>query len=80
MKYFNEAKFLWQNYVPKSGQAETIQGELIRAIVKLQDEAQRNGNGNWDQGFEIFCQFILLNGINIMKLQYQIQIIANQIR
>lgn len=34
MEYFNEAKFLWQNYVPKSGQAETIQGELIRAIVK----------------------------------------------
>lgn len=59
MKYFEEAKFLWKNYVPKRGQAETVQGELIRAIEKLRDETQRNGNANWDEGFEIFCQFIL---------------------
>ena len=59
MEYFAEAKFLWQNYVPKSGQAATVQGELIRAIERLRDEAQRNGNGNWDEGHGIFCQFIL---------------------
>jgi hypothetical protein len=58
MKYFEEAKLLWQNFVPKSGQADTVQGELIRAVEKLRDEAQRNGNGNWDQGFEMFCSFI----------------------
>ena len=39
MKYAEEAKQLWQTYVPKSGQADTVQGELIRAIEKLQDEA-----------------------------------------
>ncbi|MFD3274338.1 hypothetical protein ACE3MS_30040 [Paenibacillus dendritiformis] len=53
MKYFNEAKYLWQTYVPKQGQAETVQGELIRAIEKLRGEAQRNGNINWDKGFVI---------------------------
>lgn len=58
MKYFKEAKYLWQTYVPKQGQAETVQGELIRAIEKLRGEAQRNGNINWDRGFVIFCDFL----------------------
>jgi hypothetical protein len=58
MKYYDKAKSLWQTYVPKSGQADTIQGELIRAVEKLRDEAQRNGNINWDQGYQIFCAFI----------------------
>ncbi|MCM3700682.1 hypothetical protein [Paenibacillus macerans] len=58
MKYFEEAKYLWQTYVPPQGQAETVQGELIRAIEKLRDEAQRNGNINWDKGFVRFCDYI----------------------
>lgn len=57
-EYLEKAKFLWQNYVPQSGQAETIQGELIRAIEKLRDEAQRNGNINWDSGYLILAKFI----------------------
>jgi len=58
MKYFSEAKQLWQTYVPKAGQADTVQGELIRAVEKLRDEAQKNGNCNWDRGHEILCSFI----------------------
>ena len=58
MKYFKEAKYLWQNYVPKSGQADTVQGELVRAIEKLRDEAQRNGNINWDNGHLILSNFV----------------------
>lgn len=58
MKYFEEAKNIWNNYVPKSGQSEIVEGELIRAIEKLRYEAQNNGNGNWDEGFELFCQYI----------------------
>jgi hypothetical protein len=58
VKYAEEAKHLWQTYVPKLGQADTVQGELIRAIEKLLDEAQRNGNCNWDRGHEILCSFI----------------------
>lgn len=45
--YFETAKIIWQKLVPKSGQAETVQGELLRAIEKLRDEAQRNGNINF---------------------------------
>ena len=57
--YTEIGKFIWQNYVPKSGQADTVQGELLRANEKLRDESQRNGNINWDQGHEILARFIL---------------------
>ncbi|WLD92874.1 hypothetical protein [Alkalihalobacillus sp. AL-G] len=55
MKYFEEAKTIWKKYVPKSGQADTVEGELLRAIEKLRYEAQNNENGNWDEGFDRFC-------------------------
>jgi hypothetical protein len=62
MQYFEEARDLWRTYVPRRGQAESVQGELIRAVEKLRDEAQRNGNGNgngnWDDGFEILAPFL----------------------
>jgi hypothetical protein len=58
MLYFEEAKNIWQTHVPKSGQAETVQGELLRAVEKLRDEATRNGNGNWDEGFKILLNYL----------------------
>lgn len=48
-EYFEKAKYIWQNYVPKSGQAEYVRGELLRAIEKLRDEAHRNGNINFNE-------------------------------
>jgi len=45
--YNKTLKVMWQKLVPASGQAITVQGELLRAIEKLRDEAQRNGNGNF---------------------------------
>lgn len=48
-EYFEKAKLIWQNYVPKSGQSEFVQGELLRAIEKLRDEAHRNGNINFNE-------------------------------
>lgn len=58
MQYFNEAARIWRECVPKSGQADTIEGELLRAVEKLRDEAIRNGNTNWDAGFEILLSFL----------------------
>jgi hypothetical protein len=58
MKYFKEAQEIWRKFVPKSGQADTVQGELLRAVEKLRDEAQRNGNGNWDDGFELLLIYL----------------------
>jgi hypothetical protein len=58
VQYFDEAKKIWKTFVPKSGQSETVQGELLRAIEKLREEAIRNGNGNWDDGFEILLDYL----------------------
>ena len=58
MRYFEDAKHLWKTHVPKSGQADTVQGELIRAVERLRWESQNNGNGNWDEGFVMFCDFL----------------------
>ena len=65
MKYADDAKYLWKTYVPKRGQADTVQGELMRAVEKLRWEAQNNGNGNWDdedgsvnKNFIRFCDYL----------------------
>ncbi len=57
-EYREKGRYLWQNYVPKRGQADTVQGELIRALGKLWDESHRNGNINWDTGHEILAKYI----------------------
>ncbi len=57
-KYFDECKFIWKNYVPKSGQADNLQGELLREIEKIRCEAQDNGNINWNDNFSSYCDFI----------------------
>jgi len=58
MQYFKEAQNIWKDYVPRAGQASTVQGELLRAVEKLRDEAIRNGNLNWDEGFDIFISYL----------------------
>lgn len=47
-----------ENYVPKSGQADNLQGELLREIEELRCEAQDDGNINWDEDHSYFCNFI----------------------
>ncbi|BCV42108.1 MAG: hypothetical protein Sw1PiTSA_12130 [Shewanella algae] len=54
----NTAQWIWENLVPDSGQSETVQGEILRAIEKLAHEAQANGNFNWDQGFQKLVSFL----------------------
>lgn len=58
MKHLETAKIIWQTLVPKSGQADTVQGELLRAVEKLRDEAQRNGNINYDKSHLILANFL----------------------
>lgn len=52
------ARWIWHNLVPRQGQAETLQGELLRAVERLRWEAQTNGNVNWDDGFLRFLDFL----------------------
>src|SRR3954447_4561273 len=58
MKYLEEAKELWAKYVPREGQADTQQGEMVRAVERLRDEALRNGNGNWGPGYERLGEYL----------------------
>jgi hypothetical protein len=37
--HFEECKYIWKNMVPKSGQADSLQGELLRQAEKLHHEA-----------------------------------------
>jgi hypothetical protein len=55
---FKTAQWIWRNLIPKKGQAATVQGELLRCVERLRWEAQNNGNGNWDDGFEAFITFL----------------------
>ncbi len=57
-KYFDECKYIWKNYGPKSGQANNLQGELLREIEEIRCEAQDDGNINWDDNHSYFCDFI----------------------
>lgn len=57
-EYLEECKYIWQQYVPKKGQASNLRGELLREIEKIRCEAQDNGNINWDNDFTYFCDFI----------------------
>jgi hypothetical protein len=58
-EYHKLGQYIWRTYVPPSGQAVTVQGELLRASEKLRDECHRNGNMNWDNGHEILARYIL---------------------
>jgi len=51
-------RWIWENLVPKAGQSDWVQGELIRCIEKLCWEAQNNGNGNWDSQFEMLADYL----------------------
>lgn len=57
-KYQTEANQLFDSLVPDEGQADTLQGELIRCITRLASEMHRNGNANWDKGFKIMALFL----------------------
>ena len=59
LEYPEIAKEIWKNLVPPSGQADTVQGELLRAIEKLRDEAQRNGNINYYKSHKLSAQFVM---------------------
>jgi hypothetical protein len=58
------AKKIWQELVPPIGQCKTVQGELLRAVEKLRDEAQRNGNVNYHESHKLLAKFVLDTLIN----------------
>lgn len=57
-KWWEEWERLWKELVPAKGQADTVQGELLRCLGRLTDEAYRNGNINWDAGYRTMCEYV----------------------
>ena len=49
---------LWEKLVPEEGEAETIQGEMVRAIGRIQGDYYRNGFGNWYSYYYNLSQFL----------------------
>lgn len=46
-RYQKEYDALFDLLVPRSGQSESVQGELVRAIRKLESDYKRNGSANF---------------------------------
>ena len=56
----NATSDLWEKLVPGKGAANTLQGELVRAIGRLQSENFRNGMMNWGDGSGYYEAFVEL--------------------
>lgn len=52
------ALWIWEHLVPQVGSADSLQGEVIRAIELLSWEAQNNSNLNWDASFDALVAFL----------------------
>jgi hypothetical protein len=61
MRYYEDAKAIWQTEVPRRGQADSVAGELLRSVEKLRDEATRNGNVNWGDGHTRMLAYLRLH-------------------
>lgn len=57
-KYLKECKYIWKQYVSEKGDCEYLQGELLRELEVIRNEAQKNGNTNWDNNLEHYCHYI----------------------
>jgi hypothetical protein len=56
--YWKDHARLWKKLVPLSGPAKTVQGEVIRIVGKLTNEAYRNGNANWSRSCTLMWRFV----------------------
>jgi hypothetical protein len=60
VRWQDRMRELERELVPIGGEAETLQGELVRCIQNLSDEAFRNGYINWSEGHEEFIEVLQL--------------------
>jgi hypothetical protein len=52
------AQQIWNELVPAVGPAATVQGELLRVVEKLREEAQRNKNVNYRKSHKRMAVFV----------------------
>lgn len=49
---------IWSSLVPSAGPATTVQGELLRSVETLRDEAQQNANANYRKDHRRMARFV----------------------
>lgn len=45
---------LWEKLLPAQGASDTLQGELVRALLRLESEYYKNGMMNWGDGSKFY--------------------------
>ena len=61
-----EYQVFWDQLVPASGKAETVEGEMLRAVSKIQHDFYNNGFGNnWSGALAYLQQYLPSFGVNI---------------
>ncbi len=58
LKYPEIAKHIRTNLIPVQGKADTTEGEMLRGLDNLRDEAHRNGNVNFSKTHQEYVDFI----------------------
>jgi hypothetical protein len=58
LQYPEIAQKIWKELVPPTGPADTVQGELLRAVETLRDEAQRHANANFKRSHKRMAVFV----------------------
>lgn len=57
--WYKQHNDLWKKLVPGSGQAKTVQGEVIRISGKIAYEVMDNGGMNWDSDYRKMLKFLV---------------------
>ena len=57
-EYAGECQYIRDHYIPEEGPSEVLQGELLREIEILRNEAKVHGNVHWGMDFVYFCENI----------------------
>ncbi len=58
LQYPEIAQKMWKELVPATGPAASVQGELLRSVEALRDEAQRHGNSHFGRGHKRMAVFV----------------------
>ncbi len=58
LQYPEMAQKMWKELVPPTGPAATVQGELLRSVEALRDEAQRNNNAHFGRSHKRMAAFV----------------------
>ena len=66
-KYPEIVNYIRTDLISVSGEAETLEGEMLRGLDILKDEAYRNGNVNYSKAHNAFAAFILDNFTHLLR-------------